>query len=69
MTRHHTTNFVNDPRELLSINNAEHWRYRAEEMRTIADGMNIGEPRAMMQRNADSYDRMAARAEQRKRRQ
>jgi len=39
----------------------DHWSKRAEELRTIADSMLNPEPRMMMERLANDYDRMAER--------
>ena len=41
-----------------------HWRFRAEEARTIADQMNHEEARATIRRIANDYDRLAKLAEQ-----
>ena len=39
------------------------WVARAEEMRTLAENMLMGEPRAMMERLAQDYERMSEREE------
>ena len=44
------------------INNPEHWRERADEMRAIASGMKDPETIATMHRIAEDYDRLAERA-------
>ena len=41
----------------------EHWRFRAEEARTVADQMTHEEARAIMRRIAMHYDRLAKFAE------
>ena len=41
-----------------------HWRYRAEEARTIANQMNHEEARTIIRRIANDYDRLAKLAEQ-----
>src|SRR5215831_18873805 len=41
----------------------EHWRFRAEEARTVADPMTHEEARTIMRRNAVDYDRLAKIAE------
>jgi len=41
----------------------EHWRFRAEETRTIADQMTHEESRTIMRRIALDYDRLAKLAE------
>ena len=48
------------------MHNAEHWRRRADEMRRIADGLGILEvAKASIYRNADEFDRLAVKAEER----
>jgi hypothetical protein len=42
----------------------EHWRFRAEETRTVADQMTHEEARAVMRRIANDYDRLAKLAEE-----
>jgi hypothetical protein len=41
----------------------EHWRFRAEEARTVTDQMTHEEPRTIMRRIAMDYDRLAKLAE------
>ena len=41
----------------------EHWRFRAEEARTVADQMTHEESRTIMRRIAIDYDRLAKLAE------
>jgi len=50
------TNEIDDP---------EFWRFRAEEVRTIADDMKMVEAKAMMTRLAAAYERIADVLEQR----
>ena len=42
---------------------ARMWRMRAAELRALADDMNETEPKAIMLRIADNYDRLAKWAE------
>ena len=41
----------------------EHWRFRAEETRTVADQMTHEEAPTIMRRIANDYDRLAKLAE------
>ena len=42
-----------------------HWRFRAEEARTVADQMTHEDARTIMRRIANDYDRLAKLAEER----
>ena len=42
----------------------EHWRFRAEQTRTVADQITHEEARAIMRRIANDYDRLAKLAEE-----
>jgi hypothetical protein len=46
------------------LENPEYWRFRAEEVRTIAGEMKHGEPHAIMLRIAEDYDGIAKLVEQ-----
>lgn len=48
--------FVNDP---------EHWRHRAEEMRVLAEDMKDSYSRDTMLRIVEDYERLAKRAQER----
>jgi hypothetical protein len=48
-----------------TLNDAEHWRDRAAEMRTLADEYADQEAARMMRRLADDYDKLAERANER----
>ena len=50
------TNEIDDP---------EFWRFRAEEVRSIADDMKVVEAKAIMARIAADYERIAVLVEQR----
>ena len=52
--------FVRQPeRPPPDLANPDFWRFRAEEARTIAEGMRDGEPKKTMLRIAESYERIA----------
>jgi hypothetical protein len=62
MRRHHegaamTTRYL--------LHNPEHWRKRAEEIRTAADAMNDRAVKARMLKIADGYQLLARQAEER----
>jgi hypothetical protein len=48
---------------MSDITRASHWRQRAEELRTIADGMRETVARSSLMTVADDLDRMAERLE------
>jgi DNA-binding ferritin-like protein len=49
----------------VPINDPEHWRERAKEARAVADAMTDEKTKQMMLRIANSYEKLAERAEQR----
>jgi len=50
---------------LYSINDPKHWLDRAKEARALAEQMNDPEAKRTMLKNADDYERLAKRAEER----
>jgi hypothetical protein len=50
---------------LYSINDPKHWHDRAKEARALAEQMNDPEAKRTMLKNADDYERLAQRAEER----
>ena len=48
------------------VDDPEFWRSRAEEVRVIAEDMKAAAPKAIMERIADDYERLAIHAEQRR---
>jgi len=51
----------------FDINNPEHWMQRAQEARAMAAQMNDPISRAMMEGVAEDYEKLAKRAEDRRR--
>lgn len=51
--------FAGDPRAKSTLDDPDHWLFRAEEMRTIAEGMRHAPARNAMLRNAACYERIA----------
>ena len=51
-----------------SINDPEHWRARAEEMRRLAEDINDAATKQMMLRIARDYENLAVRAKERSKR-
>jgi len=47
------------------INDSDHWRKRAEEMRTLAEDLRDPVARATMLRVAEDYEKLAVRADRR----
>ena len=50
---------------LYSINDPQHWLDRAKEARALAEQMDDPEAKRTMLKNADDYERLAQRAEER----
>jgi len=50
-----------------SVDDPKHWRDRAKAMRALLDEMTDGEIRATILRLADDYDKLADRADERRR--
>ena len=48
-----------------SVDDPQHWRDRAKEMRALLDELTDGKVKAAIIRLADDYDRLAVRAEER----
>jgi hypothetical protein len=49
------------------VNDPEHWRGRAQEMRRLAEDIKDAETKEMMLRIARDYENLAVRAEERSR--
>jgi hypothetical protein len=61
MSTYVTDHFGSLPEEI--IKSPQHWRLRAEEMRTLSDDAMDPDVRVMMRRIATDYDRLAELAE------
>jgi O-methyltransferase involved in polyketide biosynthesis len=48
-----------------SINDPKHWLDRAKEARALAEQIDDPEAKRIMRKNADDYERLAKRAEER----
>jgi hypothetical protein len=53
--------------DMTVINDPDYWRRRGEEMRTLAEGLTHPQSKLTMLHIAKDYDRLAERAEQRRR--
>jgi hypothetical protein len=53
-----------DDRNVI-LNSADHWRKRAEEMRTLAEAVGDPVAKRLILSTADDYERLAKRAEER----
>jgi hypothetical protein len=51
---------------LYSINDPKHWLDRAKEARALAEQMDDPEAKRAMLKNADDYERLAQRAQERR---
>src|SRR5262249_3829851 len=51
---------------LYSINDPKHWLDRAKEARALAEQMDDSEAKRTMLKNADDYERLAQRAQERR---
>ena len=56
---------MSGPMAKVRINDPKHWRERAREARTVADGMADEHSRKRMLRTAADYEELARRAEKR----